>query len=34
MQLPEAIKSLGVHEVPIKLHPKVTTTLKVKVVEE
>ena len=34
MQLPEGIKSLGVHEVPIKLHPKVTATLKVKVVEE
>lgn len=34
MQLNEAIKSLGVHEVPIKLHPKVTGTLRVKVVEE
>lgn len=34
MQLPEGLKSLGVHEVPIKLHPKVTATLKVKVVEE
>ncbi len=34
MQLPEALKSLGVHEVPLKLHPKVTATLKVKVVEE
>lgn len=33
MQLPEALKSLGVHEVPIRLHPKVTATLKVKVVE-
>ena len=34
MQLTEGLKSLGVHEVPIKLHPKVTTTLKVHVVEE
>ena len=34
MQLSEGIKTLGVHEVPIKLHPKVTTTLKVKVIEE
>lgn len=33
MQLPDGLKSLGVHEVPIKLHPKVTATLKVKVVE-
>lgn len=34
MQLPEGLRSLGVHEVPIKLHPKVTASLKVKVVEE
>ncbi len=34
MQLTEGLKSLGVHEVPIKLHPKVSTTLKVHVVEE
>lgn len=34
MQMPEGLKSLGVHEVPIKLHPKVTASLKVKVVEE
>lgn len=34
MQLSEGLKSLGVHEVPIKLHPKVTATLKVKVVSE
>lgn len=34
MQLPEGLKSLGIHEVPLKLHPKVTATLKVKVVEE
>jgi ribosomal protein L9 len=34
MQLTEPIKSLGVHEVPIKLHPKVTATLRVHVKEE
>ena len=34
MKLPEGLKALGVHEVPIKLHPKVTASLKVKVVEE
>lgn len=34
IQLPEAIKSLGVYEVNIKLHTKVTGKLKVKVVEE
>ena len=34
IQLPEAIKALGVYEVNIKLHPKVTGKLKVKVVEE
>lgn len=34
MQLPEGLKTLGVHEVPIRLHPKVTASLKVKVVEE
>ena len=32
--LPEPIKSLGVYEVGVKLHPKVTGKLKVKVVEE
>lgn len=31
--LPEAIKSFGVYETPIKLHPKVTGTIKVKVQE-
>ena len=30
----EAIKSLGVHNVKIKLHPKVTAELKVKVTEK
>lgn len=34
MQLSDGLKSLGVHEVSIKLHPKVTATLKVKVVAE
>lgn len=34
IQLKEQIKSLGVHNVPIKLQPKVTTELKVHVVEE
>lgn len=33
MVLPEPIKSLGVTEVPIKLHKDVTATLRVKVVE-
>ena len=31
--LPEAIKNFGVYEVPVKLHPKVTGTIKVKVQE-
>ena len=31
--LPEAIKSFGMFEVPVKLHPQVTATLKVKVEE-
>ncbi|MEG0805765.1 MAG: 50S ribosomal protein L9 [Lachnospiraceae bacterium] len=34
MVLTEAIKSLGIHEVPLKLHPKVTAILHVKVIEE
>lgn len=33
IQLPEAIKNLGVYEVGVKLHPKVTGKLKVKVTE-
>jgi len=32
VQLKDAIKAVGTHEVKIKLHPQVTTTLKVKVV--
>lgn len=34
IQLKEQIKSLGVHNVPVKLHPKVTAELKVHVKEE
>lgn len=34
IQLPEPLKALGAYEVSIKLHPKVTGKLKVKVVEE
>lgn len=34
IQLPEAIKALGVYEAAVKLHPKVTGKLKVKVIEE
>ncbi len=35
MQLEDGgLKTLGVHEVTIKLHPKVTAALKVKVTEE
>ena len=33
IQLNEAIRAFGTHEVPVKLHPQVTGTLKVKVVE-
>ncbi|MGN0342220.1 MAG: 50S ribosomal protein L9 [Roseburia sp.] len=33
MQLKDAIKTFGVYEVPIRIHPKVTATLKVKVTE-
>lgn len=32
--LPENLKSFGVHEVSVKLHPKVTAALSVKVAEE
>lgn len=34
MELPEAIRALGFTNVPIKLHPDVTATLKVHVTEE
>lgn len=34
IQLPEAIKALGTYEVSVKLHPKVTGKLRVKVVED
>ena len=33
LQLPEAIKALGAYEVGVKLHPKVTGKLRVKVIE-
>ena len=33
IQLPESIKTFGMHEVPVKLHPQVTGKLHVKVVE-
>lgn len=31
LHLPEPIKTLGLHEVPVKIHPEVTATLKVTV---
>ena len=34
IQLTDAIKALGTHTVPVKLHPKVTAELKVIVTEE
>ena len=34
MHLTEPIRTLGFHEVPIRLHTKVTATLRVKVEEE
>ena len=34
MVLHDPIRSLGTFEVPVKLHPKVTATLRVKVTEE
>ena len=34
LQLPEALKELGVFNIPVNLHPEVQTTLKVWVVEE
>jgi large subunit ribosomal protein L9 len=34
LQLNEPIKSLGTHEVTVKLHPQVSATLRVKVTEE
>lgn len=33
IQVKESIKSIGVHNVTIKLHPKVSTEIKVKIVE-
>ena len=34
IQLKETIKTLGIHVVPVKIHPEVTAELKVAVVEE
>ena len=34
INLPEPIKSLGIYNIPIKLHPEVTATLKLWVVKE
>ena len=34
IQLKETIKTLGMHNVPVKLHPEVTAELKVSVTEE
>ena len=34
IQLNDSLKSLGMHEVAVKVHPKVTAKLRVKVVEE
>ncbi|BAQ09421.1 50S ribosomal protein L9 [Sporosarcina sp. FSL W7-1349] len=34
MELPDAIRALGYTNVPVKLHPEVTATLKVHVTEE
>ena len=34
LQMPEPIKSFGTYEIPVKLHPQVTATLKVCVKEQ
>lgn len=34
LQMPEPIKAFGTYEIPVKLHPQVTATLKVKVQEQ
>jgi len=34
IQLKDALKTLGTHIVPVKVHPKVTAELKVVVTEE
>ena len=34
LQMPEPIKAFGTYEIPVKLHPQVTTTLKVSVKEQ
>ncbi len=34
LQMPEPIKAFGTYEIPVKLHPQVTATLKVSVKEQ
>ena len=34
LQMPEPIKSFGTYEIPVKLHPQVTSTIKVSVKEQ
>ena len=34
LQMPEPIKAFGTYEIPVKLHPQVTSTLKVSVKEQ
>ena len=34
LQMPEPIKAFGTYEIPVKLHPQVTTILKVQVKEQ
>ena len=34
LQMPEPIKAFGTSEIPVKLHPQVTATLKVSVKEQ
>ncbi|MBQ5336730.1 MAG: 50S ribosomal protein L9, partial [Oscillospiraceae bacterium] len=34
LQMPEPIKSFGTYEIPVKLHPQVTSVLKVCVKEQ
>ena len=34
LQMPEPIKTFGTYEIPVKLHPQVTATLKVSVKEQ
>ena len=34
IQMPEPLRSFGTHEVPLKLHPQVTATLRVSITEQ